>query len=529
MKQKSDSADALNESIALDRRTFIQGSLAMLAAPSILRGLAAEERQTGSLPSLTHGVQSALIDSNSAMVWGRSDRPAKMIVEWDTTPAFHRARRVVGPLVIPDDDLTGKTILAGLPEGQTIFYRVRFKDADGVSEGPPIAGRFKVPSREPAPVTLIWGGDTAGQGFGINEKFGGMKLYSVMERHEPDLFIHSGDGIYADHPILPELKLPDGSVWRNLVTEEKSKVAETLREFRGNWRYNFLDNNLRSFNSSVAQFVQWDDHETTNNWDPYKVLTDARYTEKRCDVLSGRARKAFQEYAPVWVSQEDSTRIYTSMKYGPGIEMFKLDARSYRGANSPNNQQKPGAATAFFGLRQLDWLKASLLKSTSTWKVVLCDMPLGLIIKDGERNFEGVAQGNGPAEGRELEIANLLRFIKRNTIQNVVWLTADVHYAAAHYFDPSKAQFTDFNPFWEFVAGPIHAGAYPPGQLDSTIGPQLKFCSTSEKTVPSTAPGPDSQFFGKVKFDPKSMSLMVSIHSLGDKKLYEVELPPHQA
>ncbi len=529
MKQQGDRGPALDEAISLDRRTFIQGSLAVLAAPSLLRGLVAAEPKTGNVPLLTHGVQSALIDAQSAMVWGRSDRPSKMIVEWDTTPAFHKARRVVGPLVLPNDDLTGKTILTGLPEGQTIFYRVRFKDADGASEGPPIVGRFKVPSRELAPVTLIWGGDTAGQGFGINDQFGGMKLYSVMERHEPDLFIHSGDGIYADHPILPELTLPDGSVWRNRVTEEKSKVAETLQEFRGNWRYNLLDENLRSFNSSVAQFVQWDDHETTNNWDPYKVLTDPRYTEKRCSVLSDRARKAFHEYAPVWVSPDDPTRVYTSMRYGPGIEMFKLDARSYRGANSPNDQQKPGAPTAFFGIRQLDWLKVSLLKSTATWKIVLCDMPLGVIIKDGDENFEGVAQGHGPAEGRELEVANLLRFIKRNSIENVVWLTADVHYAAAHYFDPSKAQFTDFNPFWEFVAGPIHAGAYPPGQLDSTFGPQLKFCSTSEKTLPSTPPGPDSQFFGKVRFDPKSASLTVSIHSLGDKKLFEVELPPHRA
>jgi phosphodiesterase/alkaline phosphatase D-like protein len=34
-------------------------------------------------------------------------------------------------------------------------------------------------------------------------------------------------------------------------------------------------------------------------------------------------------------------------------------------------------------------------------------------------------------------------------------LTADVHYTAAHYFDPNKAAFQDFDPFWEFVSGPI--------------------------------------------------------------------------
>jgi alkaline phosphatase D len=55
--------------------------------------------------------------------------------------------------------------------------------------------------------------------------------------------------------------------------------------------------------------------------------------------------------------------------------------------------------------------------------------------------------------------------------------TADVHYAAAHYNDPAKAQFTDFHPFWEFVAGPLNAGTGGPGEMDDTFGPQIKFVS----------------------------------------------------
>ena len=37
------------------------------------------------------------------------------------------------------------------------------------------------------------------------------------------------------------MKLPDGSVWPNIVHDEKAKVAETLAEFRGNYKYNLLD------------------------------------------------------------------------------------------------------------------------------------------------------------------------------------------------------------------------------------------------------------------------------------------------
>src|SRR5262249_54354833 len=48
-------------------------------------------------------------------------------------------------------------------------------------------------------------------------------------------FIHSGDHIYADLVLPPEVKLANGEVWRNLVTEEKTHVAETLEDYRGNW------------------------------------------------------------------------------------------------------------------------------------------------------------------------------------------------------------------------------------------------------------------------------------------------------
>ena len=57
----------------------------------------------------------------------------------------------------------------------------------------------------------------------------------------------------------------------------------------------------------------------------------------------------------------------------------------------------------------------------------------------------------------------------------MVWLTADVHYCAAHYYNPAKAAFRDFDPFWEFVAGPLNAGTFGPNVLDGTFGPQVVF------------------------------------------------------
>ncbi|HEY9653724.1 MAG TPA: alkaline phosphatase D family protein, partial [Coleofasciculaceae cyanobacterium] len=168
-----------------------------------------------------------------------------------------------------------------------------------------------------------------------------------------------------------------------------------------------------------------------------------------------------------------------------------------------------------------------LRTSKATWKVIASDMPIGLIVPDGKSgNFENLANGDGSALGRELEMADLLRFIQQNNIRNVVWLTADVHYAAAHYYDPNQAQFTDFKPFWEFVAGPLHAGNFGPNPLDNTFGPQVKFQSIPSNLKPNRPPSDGFQFFGTVKIDGDSQVMTVALHNIEGKTLYSIDLPP---
>lgn len=76
--------------------------------------------------------------------------------------------------------------------------------------------------------------------------------------------------------------------------------------------------------------------------------------------------------------------------------------------------------TRFLGEDQLRWLKNGLLMSNATWKVIASDMPVGLVVRDGKEAFENGANGDGPPLGRELEIANLMSFIKHSGISNVV-------------------------------------------------------------------------------------------------------------
>lgn len=303
--------------------------------------------------------------SHSGLVWVRSDRPARMIVETSATESFRHAHRRHGPLLGRDTDFTGTTRLRGLPPGEQIHYRVLLADPDDPRRtGEPVTGTFRtVPVRRRDGVRFVWSGDLAGQGWGINPDLGGYRIYDAMGALDPDFFLCSGDNIYADGPIAETAALPDGGTWRNITTEEKSKVAETLAEFRGNFRYNLLDENLRRFNAQVPSIVQWDDHEVRNNWYPGQVIadTDDRYTEKRVDVLAARARRAFAEYFPVSSLRPGAReeRVHRVLHQGPLLDVFVLDMRTYRNANSPANRP---------WTRRASWAASSWSGSSGSWR-----------------------------------------------------------------------------------------------------------------------------------------------------------------
>ena len=483
-------------------------------------------------PRLMQGVQSGDVGSDGATLWSRADRPARMIVEYATTESFAAGRRIEGPLASEGTGFTSRLRLDDLPPGQTIFYRIAYADqADASATSDWIRGRFRTPSATAADVSFVWSADTIGQGWGINPDIGGMTIYEAMRSLAPDFFVHCGDTIYADDPLASERKLPDGRIWRNLTTEAKSKVAETLAEFRGNHLYNFLDANLRRFNAEVPTIALWDDHEVVDNWYREKRLDgDPRYREKDVGVLARRAERAFREFMPLADGLDGPMRLYRKFSFGPRLDLFRLDMRSFRAPNGPNRQDVAGPDATLLGLEQVRWLKQALKASTATWKIIAADMPVGLVVYDDWRRksgFEAVANAeDGPPLGRELEIAGLLSFLKREDVRNVHWITADVHYPATHRYDPARAAFRDFTPFYEFVSGPLCAGGFGPNALDGTFGPQVVFQKVPPPGRFDLSPLEGSCHFGHVSIDGKSGVMTVSHRDARGAVIYSLELIP---
>ena len=522
-----------------NRRRFLQTSaLALPALPggSVFAQAPAVVTSERERPQILSGVQAGDIVAGRALVWSRSDRPARMWLEWSTSASFANPQRIRGPYAMEDTDYTARLDLTGLPAGQDIFYRASFESLAGGAMSAPVSGHFRTAPSARRDVRFVWSGDTCGQGWGINEAAGGMKCYETMRAQNPDFFIHSGDTIYADGIIKPEVTLADGTLWKNLVTEEKSKVAETLNEFRGAHRYNLMDANVRRFNSEVMQIWQWDDHEVLNNYSASKDLSkDDRYKEKNVALLAARGQRAFLEYGPIRSHGADEEgRIYRKISYGPLLDVFVIDMRSYRGPNTTNLQGEINADSVYLGATQIAWLTQGLKESKAVWKVIASDMPIGLQVDDGKDAqgrtlFEAVANGNGPALGRELEIAQVLKFIKHNRVRNTVWLTADVHYTAAHYYNPVRAQFTDFDPFWEFVSGPLHAGTFGPNPTDDTFGMEVKYQKAPAPGQVNLPPTANMQFFGEIAIDAKTAAMKVMLKDWNNVTLWSNELAPKYA
>ena len=103
-----------------------------------------------------------------------------------------------------------------------------------------------------------------------------------------------------------------------------------------------------------------------------------------------------------------------------------------------------------------------------------------------------------------------------------------MHYTAAHYYDPNKAVFQDFDPFWEFVSGPLHAGTWRPGASSTTRSaraPCIRMAAAAEQGESSTLLR-TAILRARIDRRRDRKSVTVTLKDVEDNDLWSVDINP---
>jgi alkaline phosphatase D len=259
--------------------------------------------------------------------------------------------------------------------------------------------RAVVAKLPPGPEARFVSAPDAGQAMNLRFAFSGdtrqsHQPFSIMDAilaQKPAFFLHLGDTIYGD----------------------REGAARTLAQYHDKYRINRRDEPTQRLFTATSVMVVWDDHEVADNY-------------RAAHPLAPIGRRAFMDFWPVRQDPADPERIYRTMRWGKCAEFFILDTRQYRDET----------VGTILGETQKRWFLNALSKSDARFKFVCTSVPISSPNKD--------KWGGYPADRDEV-----LKTIRDKQIGGVIFLSADVHYAAvARVLDTSLR---------EVITGPLAA------------------------------------------------------------------------
>ncbi len=425
---------------------------------------------------VTHGVAVGEVTDRSAVLWARSSAPAEMVVQY----AAGGASATVRSRSEPERDFTAKVKLENLSPATSYRYRIHFEAGAEVSDV--VEGSFQTaPSpSSPAAIKFVVAGDLGGHRY-CREETAGYAVFDRMRELDPHFFIANGDMIYADSDC-PEER-PGGG--RNIPGDfpriddpsvDWTDAARVREVYLAHWRYNRADPSFQRFLLAVPMYSQWDDHEVINDFGAGWPRWTAAAEREGYPVLVQAGRDALFDFHPLWRQLEEPDRIYRTFRWGADVELFLLDARSYRSANV---EEDAGGKT-LLGRAQLDWLKDGLARSSATWKIVSSDVPLSIATGTraevyGRDAFADGDPASPPRTGSETELRELLTHLDRENVRNVVFVVTDVHFATSLRYRIDLDSDSDPLLFHELVTGPLSAGPIPAKAADATFAPEVLY------------------------------------------------------
>ncbi|MFI1565953.1 alkaline phosphatase D family protein [Streptomyces sp. NPDC020490] len=432
-------AESVN-SLSPRRRTIVKAA----AATAVLAGplaAALPARAAAGTPAFLHGVASGDPLPDGVLLWTRVTPIAEAVPGSGLGPDTEVGWVVARDKAFTDVVATG-SVNATAASDHTVKADVRglepatdywFRFSAGGTDSPPARTRT-APAADAA---------VSGLRFGVvscaNWEAGWFSAYRhLAARGDLDAWLHLGDYIY-------EYGSGDYGT-RGTVVRPHAPTHEilTLADYRTRHGRYKTDPDLQALHHKAPVIAIWDDHEFANDAWSGGAENHTEGAEGTWSARQAAAKQAYFEWMPVRPATAGTT--YRRLRFGKLADLSLLDLRSFRSQQvKVGNGSVDDPDRTITGRAQLDWLKAGLKTSDTTWRLVgnsvmISPFAVGSLSADLLKPLaellglpkEGLALNTDQWDGYTDDRRELLAHLRSNAIRNTVFLTGDIHMAWAN-------------------------------------------------------------------------------------------------
>lgn len=376
-----------NPDMAVDGRKFV--TLSTREAGKLSKGTNPQELLAAQLP------KGAKLDEMFGACPGAAGR---VRLSWFPGKQRNNMKHTEWVTTTADSDFTAQWKLEDLKPNTTYGTVIEAQTLDGKPSAV-LNGSFqtapKASSKEPLKFCITTCHDFIRRDDGMK----GHKIYTAMNKINPNFIVHAGDIEYYDKP----------DPW-----------AMTKELMRFKWGRIFaLPINRDFYNNTTSYFIK-DDHDTLTN-DSWPGRTYGSVT--------------FDEGVQLFNEEQFPSRDprYTNIRWGSDLEIWILEGRDYRSANT----MPDGPDKTILGADQKAWLYKTLEESAAQFKLILSPTPI--VGPDRANKKDNHANEIFAHEGKELRA-------KLSAIPGVIVFCGDRHWQYASVDDQTG--------LWEFGCGP---------------------------------------------------------------------------
>ncbi|MGV9673318.1 alkaline phosphatase D family protein [Gordonia sp. NPDC003504] len=419
---------------------LIAGSAAVVGAPLSARSPAAA---APGHPVFAHGVASGDPLADRVILWTRvtptadatpgSGRGVAATVAWEIardeqfTHVVSSGSAVAGP----DTDFTVKVDATGLSADTRYVYRFRVSSGPAAGAVSPTGHTRTAPSPDAGVARVRFGVVSCS-----NWEAGYFGAYRHLRDHR-DLtaIVHLGDYLYEyEHGGYT------GKTGAVRTHEPRNEII-TLHDYRIRHAQYKTDADLAALHRLLPWICTWDDHESANDaWSGGAENHSA--DEGAWAARKAASERAYFEWMPVRPAADAGGRhLYRRLRFGRLLELSMLDLRTYRDEQaSMTSSSIDDPARSITGADQMRWLTDGLVDSSTRWRIVgnpVMISPVLLPPLDAQTTSaltetlglprEGMPYNPDQWDGYTADRHRLLDTITKNRINNVVFITGDIH------------------------------------------------------------------------------------------------------